>query len=93
MHTTASDGLQTAEEMAVAARERGLEYIAITDHSASHGFGNDVSPAELEARIDEIHALNERLRGDRGPDRDGEQTSSPTARSTTPTSCSSASTG
>ena len=63
MHTTASDGLQTAEEMAVAARERGLEYIAITDHSASHGFGNDVSPAELEARIEEIHALNERLEG------------------------------
>jgi DNA polymerase (family 10) len=49
--------------MALAARERGLEYIAITDHSASHGFGNDVSPAELEARIDEIHALNERLEG------------------------------
>jgi DNA polymerase (family 10) len=63
MHTTASDGLQTAEEMAVAARERGLEYIAITDHSASHGFGNDVSPAQLEQRIDEIHALNERLEG------------------------------
>ncbi len=63
MHTTASDGLQTAEEMARAARERGLEYIAITDHSASHGFGNDVSPAELERRIDEIHALDERLEG------------------------------
>jgi DNA polymerase (family X) len=63
MHTTASDGLQTAEEMAVAARERGLQYIAITDHSASHGFGNDVSPAELEQRIEEIHALNERLEG------------------------------
>ena len=46
-----------------AARERGLEYIAITDHSASHGFGNDVSPAELERRIDEIHALNERMEG------------------------------
>ncbi len=63
MHTTASDGLQTAEEMALAARGRGLEYIAITDHSASHGFGNDVSPEELERRIDEIHALNERLGG------------------------------
>ncbi|HKG63610.1 MAG TPA: DNA polymerase/3'-5' exonuclease PolX [Solirubrobacteraceae bacterium] len=63
MHTTSSDGLQTAEEMALAARERGLEYIAITDHSASHGFGNDVSPAELEARIDEVHTLNERLEG------------------------------
>jgi len=63
MHTTSSDGLQTAEEMALAARERGLQYIAITDHSASHGFGNDVSPAELEQRIEEIHALNERLEG------------------------------
>jgi DNA polymerase (family 10) len=64
MHTTASDGRATAEEMALAARdERGLEYIAITDHSASHGFGNDVSPAELERRIEEIHALNERLEG------------------------------
>jgi len=63
MHTTSSDGLQTAEEMAVAARERGLQYIAITDHSASHGFGNDVSPDELERRIEEIHALNERVEG------------------------------
>src|SRR3954469_19375305 len=63
MHTTASDGRQTAEEMAVAARDRGLEYIAITDHSASHGFGNDVSPAELERRIVEIRALNERIEG------------------------------
>src|SRR4051794_24679818 len=41
-HTTTSDGKQTAEEMAVAARERGMEYLAITDHSASHGFGDHV---------------------------------------------------
>jgi DNA polymerase (family X) len=63
MHTTASDGLQTAEEMAAAARERGLEYVAITDHSASHGFGNDVSASELEKRIDLVHALNEQMEG------------------------------
>jgi DNA polymerase (family 10) len=62
-HTTSSDGLETAEEMALAARERGMEYLAITDHSASHGFGNDVSPEQLEQRIEEIHALNERLEG------------------------------
>src|SRR3954468_12500145 len=46
MHTVLSDGRNTAEEMALACRDRGLEYIAITDHSASHGFGNDVSPDE-----------------------------------------------
>jgi DNA polymerase (family 10) len=64
MHTTASDGRNSIEQMAVACRDtRGLEYIAITDHSASHGFGNDVSPDELERRIDEIHALNERIEG------------------------------
>jgi DNA polymerase (family X) len=63
MHTTTSDGKQTAEEMALAARDLGLEYIAITDHSASHGFGDHVTPEALRARIDEIRALNERLEG------------------------------
>ncbi len=62
-HTTTSDGRQTAEEMAVAARERGMEYLAITDHSASHGFGDHVTPDELRARIEEIRSLNERLDG------------------------------
>jgi DNA polymerase (family X) len=62
-HTTTSDGKQTAEEMAVAARERGMSYLAITDHSASHGFGDHVTPDELRARIDEIRSLNERLEG------------------------------
>src|SRR5918998_4060060 len=62
-HTTTSDGRQTAEEMATAARERGMEYLAITDHSATHGFGNDVSADELRARIDEIRALNARMDG------------------------------
>jgi DNA polymerase (family 10) len=62
-HTTTSDGRQTAEEMAVAARARGLEYLAITDHSASHGFGNDVSADELWRRIEEVRELNARLEG------------------------------
>ena len=43
-HTIASDGRNTVAEMAVVAQERGYEYLAITDHSASHGFGNDVRP-------------------------------------------------
>jgi len=44
MHTTASDGHASIEEMVAAAAERGYEYVAITDHSATHGFGNDVQP-------------------------------------------------
>ena len=42
---------------------RGWEYLAVTDHSASHGFGNHVTPEALEARIEEIAALNDRLEG------------------------------
>src|SRR3954447_21165059 len=62
-HTTLSDGRQTAEQMADAARARGFEYLAITDHSASHGFGDHVSDDALRARIDEIRSLNETLDG------------------------------
>ena len=59
MHTTLSDGHASVEEMAAAARELGYDYIAITDHSASHGFGNDVQPDELLRRREEIRALPE----------------------------------
>jgi DNA polymerase (family 10) len=62
-HTTLSDGTATAEEMAAAAIERGLEYLAITDHSATHGFGDHVTPDALRARIGEIRALNESTAG------------------------------
>jgi DNA polymerase (family X) len=62
-HTVASDGHGTIEEMALAARERGYEYLAITDHSATHGFGNDVSPEQLRRQIELVHDANERIEG------------------------------
>jgi DNA polymerase (family 10) len=62
-HTTLSDGRQTLDQMAEEAQRRGWEYLAVTDHSASHGFGDHVTPEALEARIEEIAALNERLDG------------------------------
>jgi DNA polymerase (family 10) len=62
-HTTLSDGRQTLEQMAEAAIARGLEYLAVTDHSASHGFGNHVTPEALEARIEEVRTLDARLDG------------------------------
>ncbi len=49
--------------MARAARERGYEYLAITDHSATHGFGNDVSPDQLRRQIELVHEANERIEG------------------------------
>jgi DNA polymerase (family 10) len=48
-HTTASDGTASITEMATGARDAGYEYLAITDHSASFGFGDDLSPDRLHA--------------------------------------------
>jgi DNA polymerase (family 10) len=62
-HTTLSDGRQSAEQMAEGARARGLEYLALTDHSASHGFGNNVSADDLRRRIEEVRELDARLDG------------------------------
>ncbi|MGH2956883.1 MAG: DNA polymerase/3'-5' exonuclease PolX [Solirubrobacterales bacterium] len=58
-HTTLSDGRNSLEEMAEAARRRGYAYLAVTDHSASHGFGDDVSAKQLAKRIEEVRAYNE----------------------------------
>jgi len=62
-HTTLSDGRNSLEEMALGARERGLEYLAVTDHSATHGFGNHVTPEALRERIDHVRELNATLDG------------------------------
>jgi DNA polymerase (family X) len=63
MHTTLSDGRNTVEEMAAAGRERGYAYMAITDHSASHGFGDHVTAERLWERIEEIAQWNRGKRG------------------------------
>jgi DNA polymerase (family 10) len=60
-HTTLSDGLQDVEAMVEGARARGYEYLAITDHSASHGFGNHVDPDALRSQIERVRTLNEEL--------------------------------
>ena len=57
-HTTTSDGTASVEEMARAARAAGYEYLAITDHSASFGFGDEVSPARLHEQIARIRELS-----------------------------------
>ena len=62
-HTTLSDGRNTLEEMAEAGRDRGYSYMAITDHSASHGFGDHVTDERLWERIEEIRAWNKGKRG------------------------------
>jgi DNA polymerase (family 10) len=55
-HTSASDGHASIEEMALAARAAGYRYLAITDHSASMGFGAGLAPEQLAEQINAIHA-------------------------------------
>jgi DNA polymerase (family 10) len=62
-HTVASDGRNTIEQMALTARELGYEYLAITDHSASHGFGDDVSPEQLRRQIELVREADEAIEG------------------------------
>jgi DNA polymerase (family 10) len=60
-HTNYSDGSSTIEEMAVAAIERGYEYLAITDHSRAVGIAHGLDAKRLVKQAEEIDAVNERL--------------------------------
>ena len=61
-HSTSSDGSDSIEDMAEAARERGYEYIGISDHSQSLKIARGISVADLWAQIKYIDKLNGRLR-------------------------------
>lgn len=61
MHTTATDGAATLDEMAQGALARGLRYIAITDHSKRVSMANGLDGRRLRAQWDEIDRLNAQL--------------------------------
>jgi DNA polymerase (family X) len=63
VHTDASDGTTSLAEMVEAARARGLAYIAITDHARFAEVIGGHTPETLAAQINEIAALNRRLKG------------------------------
>lgn len=63
VQTNWSDGSASVEEMAAAARARGLSYIAITDHTGSIAMANGLSERRLREQGREIDALNKRTRG------------------------------
>ena len=63
MHTTASDGAATIEQMAIAARERGLKYIAITDHSKRVSMANGLDAIRLRKHWEEIRRIRETISG------------------------------
>ncbi|WP_406676567.1 PHP domain-containing protein [Neomoorella carbonis] len=62
MHSRYSDGVETIAAMATAARRRGYQYIAITDHSRSLVVARGLSVEQLKAQREEIARLNEELK-------------------------------
>ncbi len=63
VHTDWSDGHESIEAMALAARARGYEYIAITDHSAGRGIAHGLDEERLRRQMAEIGELDERMDG------------------------------
>lgn len=62
-HTKASDGHATLREMARGAQQRGLHYLAITEHSRSLTVARGLDPDRLLAQIEEIDKINGQLKG------------------------------
>ena len=62
-HTTASDGGATMEEMAQAARRRGYEYLAITDHSKSLSVAHGQAEEQILRQVAAIHEFNRKSDG------------------------------
>jgi DNA polymerase (family 10) len=62
-HTKATDGHNSVHEMAKAARERGFEYLAITEHSRRLTVAHGLDPARLRKQMAEIDRLNAELKG------------------------------
>jgi DNA polymerase (family 10) len=63
MHTQASDGKNTIEEMAEAARALGHEYIAITDHSKAVSVANGLNEERMRTHIQNLRAADAKRLG------------------------------
>ncbi len=63
MHTTESDGRESLATMAAAAQARGLQYIAITDHTQSLAMTNGLDEARTFAAAERIRAYSATLKG------------------------------
>src|SRR5262245_7423926 len=63
MHTDRSDGRDTLEQMVRAARDRGYEYCAITDHSKALGMTRGFDAARVRKSIDELAEVRRQVPG------------------------------
>jgi DNA polymerase (family 10) len=63
VHTDWSDGRDSIEAMALAAKALGYQYLGISDHSAGRGIARGLNAERLKQQIAEIKELNQRLSG------------------------------
>ena len=63
MHTTSSDGRESLETMVAEAKARGLEYIAITDHTQSLAMANGLDETRTLAQAEQVRAYSKTLKG------------------------------
>jgi DNA polymerase (family 10) len=62
-HTRYSDGSNTVEQIAVACRDAGYQYVGITDHSQAAAYAGGLRADDLARQADEIDEVNQRLEG------------------------------
>ena len=62
-HTKYSDGSSSVEELALACKAAGYEWIGITDHSQAAAYAGGLGPEDLLRQADEIDEVNARLEG------------------------------
>lgn len=61
-HSNWSDGSNTLEEMAIAAKEQGYEYLVISDHSKSAFYANGLTEERIQAQHEQVDALNSQIK-------------------------------
>jgi len=62
-HTSYSDGSNTVEELAIACKNAGYEYLGVTDHSQAAAYAGGLRPEDLARQAEEIDEVNSRLNG------------------------------
>jgi DNA polymerase (family 10) len=62
-HTRYSDGSNTVEQIALACRDAGYQYVGITDHSQAAAYAGGLRADDLARQADEIDEVNQRLAG------------------------------
>lgn len=62
-HTTWSDGVDSLEAMALAAKKLGMTYFTVTEHSQTSSYAGGLTEDRLRQQWDEIDAVNEKVKG------------------------------